>query len=102
MIIELERTSAELEQEVRRLEHSTGKTDSANVAYSILAKALMQRRANIKLSAIELAKQLDESKQALAKALRELEEIEMVEQHRPASHLTEVATHHSTKDLDQL
>ncbi len=87
MILELERTSAELEQEVRRLEHSTGKTDPAHVAYPPLAKVLIARRANVERSAIEFVKQLDESKQALADALRELEEIELAEQqHLQLSH----------------
>ena len=80
MIGELERTCAELEQEVRRLEQSTGKTDPAHVAYPRLAKVLMERRANMKRSAIELERQLGETKQALDEALRELEEIEMAEQ----------------------
>ncbi len=90
MILELERTSAELEQEVRRLEHSTGKTDPSHVAYPRLAKVLIERRTNIQRSAAEFAKQLDESKQALADALRELEEIEMAEQkHLQLSHSVE-------------
>ena len=80
MIGELERTSAELGQEVRRLEHSTGKADPAHVAYPRLAKVLVERRANMKRSAIELERQLSETKQALDEALRELEEIEMAEQ----------------------
>ena len=82
MVGAFERARAELEQEVKRLEHLTGETDPANVVYSILAKALMQRRANIKLSAIELGRQLDETKQAMAEALVELEESETAEQNR--------------------
>jgi DNA repair exonuclease SbcCD ATPase subunit len=87
LITELERADAELGYEVERLEQSTGKADSAHVAYSLLAKALIKRRANIQRSVIEFAKQLDESKQALAEALRKLEEIEMAEQkHLQLSH----------------
>jgi flagellar FliJ protein len=87
IIAELDRASAGLEQQVRHLERSTGKTDLADAAYPVLAKVLIERRANVKLSAIELERQLDETKQVLSETLRELEEIEMAEQkHLQLSH----------------
>jgi flagellar protein FliJ len=59
MIAEFERLAAELDRDVRIEEERTGIRDPKNFAYSTLAKAAAQRRANLAHTIVLLRGQLE-------------------------------------------
>jgi flagellar FliJ protein len=87
MIAELDRRSSELEHDLN-LEHGRTKiNDPQHFAYSPLAKSLVQRRENLKLSIQGLHIQLKDAQSAASEALGDLTELQLQkERERPEEH----------------
>src|SRR5438093_11120347 len=80
MIAEFERMATDLEREIRAEQERAGIHDPTHFAYPTYAKAAIQRRENLKRSAIELKTQLDDAKEAFNEALEELKKVELLDE----------------------
>ena len=76
MIADFEREDAELTRDIKNIEKQSGISDPENLAYSLIAKAVTQRRENLRRSADALRKGLGETRETLSEAVIELEQIE--------------------------
>ena len=65
MIADFERMAKTLEADIRAEEDRTGVHDARHFAYSTCARAMTQRRDNLKRSIAELRRQLADGKVAL-------------------------------------
>src|SRR6478672_4784966 len=72
MIAEFERMGVDLEREIKTEQDRAGIHDPAHFAYPTYAKAAMTRRENLKHSAADLKRQLEEAKTALDEAFEEM------------------------------
>jgi flagellar export protein FliJ len=80
MIAEFERMATDLDREIETEQNRAGIHDPAHYAYPTYAKAAMQRRENLKTSALELKTQLEEAKAALQEAFEELKKVELLDE----------------------
>ena len=80
MIAEFERIAAELEREIKSEQDRAGIHDPSHFAYPTYAKAAMQRRENLKHSAADLKRQLEEAKAALDEAFEEMKKVELLDE----------------------
>jgi flagellar export protein FliJ len=80
MIAEFERMATDLDREIETEQNRAGIHDPAHYAYPTYAKAAMQRRENLKTSALELKGQLEEAKAALQEAFEELKKVELLDE----------------------
>ena len=80
MIAEFERMATDLDREIESEQNRAGIHDPAHYAYPTYAKAAMQRRENLKTSALELKGQLDDAKAALQEAFDELKKVELLDE----------------------
>jgi flagellar FliJ protein len=71
VIADIELLAQNLDREILAEEDRTGMRDPKHFAYPTLAKAAIQRRDNLQLSADRLKIKLDEAKTALKKAIEE-------------------------------
>jgi len=81
-IADFELLDAELAREIKSIEIQSGISDPTNFSYSLIARAVMQRRENLRRSADELRKGLGETRQTLSEALIELEQMLWAEKRR--------------------
>jgi flagellar protein FliJ len=81
-IDDFELLDAELAREIKSIEIQSGISDPTNFSYSLIARAVMQRRENLRRSADELRKGLGETRQTLSEALIELEQMLWAEERR--------------------
>ena len=80
MIAEFERMAAELDEQILNEQKRVGISDVAHFAYPTFAKAAMQRRDNLMVSADDLRVQLDAARAALSEAVEEMKKIELIEE----------------------
>jgi len=80
MIGEFERIAAELEREIKAEQDRAGIHDPSHFAYPTYAKAAMQRRENLKHSAADLKRQLEDAKNALEEAFGEMKKVELLDE----------------------
>jgi flagellar export protein FliJ len=80
MIAEFERIAADLDQEIKIEQDRSGIHDPAHFAYSTYAKAVMQRRANLRRSAADLKLQLDDAKAAVAEEFDKMKKAELLDE----------------------
>jgi len=79
MIAEFRRMSAELDREIAVEEAKAGISDPTHFAYPTYARAATQRRDNLRRSAHDLHKQLDDAKAQLGEAFEELKKVEILD-----------------------
>ncbi len=80
MIAEFERMAAELDEQILAEQKRVGISDVAHFAYPTFAKAAMQRRDNLMVSADDLRVQLDAARAALSEAVEDMKKIELIEE----------------------
>ena len=80
MIAEFERMAGDLEREIKTEQDRANIHDPSHFAYPTYAKAVIQRRENLKNSADELRVQLNDAKDALAEAFEELKKVELLDE----------------------
>jgi flagellar export protein FliJ len=80
MIAEFDRMCADLEREIRTEQDRAGIHDPAHFAYPTYAKAANSRRENLKRSADDLKRQLEDAKAALGEAFEELKKVELLDE----------------------
>ena len=80
MIAEFDRIAGDLEREIKTEQDRAGIHDPAHFAYPTYAKAVMQRRENLRRSVSELRTQLDEAQAALGEAFEELKKVELLDE----------------------
>jgi flagellar FliJ protein len=80
MIAEFERMAAELDDQIMAEQKRVGITDVTHFAYPTFAKAAMQRRDNLLVSADDLRGQLDAARAQLSEAVEEMKKIELIEE----------------------
>ncbi len=80
MIAEFERMAAELDEQILAEQKRVGISDIAHFAYPTFAKAAMQRRDNLMVSADDLRVQLDAARAALSEAVEDMKKIELIEE----------------------
>ncbi|MBI4273355.1 MAG: flagellar export protein FliJ [Rhizobiales bacterium] len=80
MIAEFDRMCADLEREIHTEQDRAGIHDPAHFAYPTYAKAANSRRENLKRSADDLKRQLEDAKAALGEAFEELKKIELLDE----------------------
>lgn len=80
MIAEFERMASELDDQILAEQKRTGITDVTHFAYPTFAKAAMQRRDNLLVSANDLRGQLDAARAALSEAVEDMKKIELIEE----------------------
>lgn len=80
MIAEFERMARELDEQIAAEQKRSGITDVTHFAYPTFAKAAMQRRDNLLVSAGDLKGQLDAARAALSEAVEEMKKIELIEE----------------------
>lgn len=80
MIAEFERMAAELDDQIQSEQKRVGIYDVAHFAYPTFAKAAMQRRDNLIVSADDLRGQLDAARAALSEAVEDMKKIELIEE----------------------
>jgi len=73
---------AALVREITVEEDRAGIHDMANVAYPLVAKAVQQRRENVRRSIKELMKRLDDARSAMAEAQDEFRKVEFRDERR--------------------
>jgi flagellar FliJ protein len=78
MIAEFERIGGDLEREIKTEQDRARIQDPGHFAYPTYAKAVMQRRDNLKRSADELKIQLEDAKAALGEAFMEMKKVEIL------------------------
>lgn len=82
MLDEFRRREQDLEDQVKREQEKAGISDIAHFAYPMFAKSMRARRDNMLESIGELTRQLEQAREELADAYRELKKYELVEQNR--------------------
>ena len=80
MISEFERISGDLERDIKIEQDRSGMHDPGHFAYPTYAKAAIQRRDNLKRSASDLKKQLEDAKAALGEAFEEMKKAELLDE----------------------
>jgi flagellar protein FliJ len=80
MIGEFERIAAELEREIKAEQDRAGIHDPSHFAYPTYAKAAMARRENLKHSAADLKRQLEDARNALDEAFGEMKKVELLDE----------------------
>ena len=80
MIAEFERMANELDDQILAEQKRVGITDVTHFAYPTFAKAAMQRRDNLLVSADDLRGQLDAARAALSEAVEDMKKIELIEE----------------------
>jgi flagellar export protein FliJ len=80
MIAEFERMASELDDQIQAEQKRVGIHDVAHFAYPTFAKAAMQRRDNLMVSADDLRGQLDAARAALSEAVEDMKKIELIEE----------------------
>jgi flagellar FliJ protein len=80
MIAEFERMATELDDQIAAEQKRVGITDVTHFAYPTFAKAAMQRRDNLMVSANDLRAQLDAARAGLSEAVEEMKKIELIEE----------------------
>jgi len=80
MIGEFERIATDLDREIKVEQDRAGIHDPSHFAYPTYAKAAMQRRENLKHSAADLKRQLDDAKNALDEAFEEMKKVELLDE----------------------
>jgi flagellar protein FliJ len=80
MIGEFERIATDLDREIKVEQDRAGIHDPSHFAYPTYAKAAMQRRENLKHSAADLKRQLDDAKNALEEAFEEMKKVELLDE----------------------
>jgi flagellar FliJ protein len=78
MIAEFERMARELDDQIVAEQERTGISDVNHFAYPTFAKAAMQRRDNLRVSANELRSKLSGAQEQLAEAVEELKKFELL------------------------
>jgi flagellar export protein FliJ len=78
MIAEFERIGGDLEREIKTEQDRARIQDPGHFAYPTYAKAVMQRRDNLKRSADELKIQLEDAKAVLGEAFMEMKKVEIL------------------------
>src|SRR5829696_7510558 len=92
MIAEFERMAADLGREIAAEEHKAGISDPTHFAYPTYARAASQRRDNLRESAQNLHRQLDDAKAELGEAFEELKKAESLDdRERSAERTVETA-----------
>ena len=79
MIAEFERMAADLSREIQAEEQRSGISDPSHFAYPTYARAACQRRDNLRQSAQNLHRQLDDAKAELGEAFEELKKVESLD-----------------------
>ncbi len=80
MIAEFERMATELDDQIQAEQKRVGITDVTHFAYPTFAKAAMQRRDNLLVSAGDLRVQLDAARAALSEAVEDMKKVELIEE----------------------
>jgi flagellar export protein FliJ len=80
MISEFERISSDLERDIKIEQDRSGIHDPGHFAYPTYAKAAIQRRDNLKRSALDLKVQLEDAKAALGEAFEEMKKVELLDE----------------------
>ena len=94
MIAEFERMAADLSREIAAEEQKAGISDPSHFAYPTYARAASQRRDNLRDSAQNLHRQLDDAKAELGEAFEELKKAESLEdRERGAERMVEAREH---------
>ena len=101
MIAEFERMATDLDREIESEQNRAGIHDPAHYAYPTYAKAAMQRRENLKTSALELKGQLDDAKAALQEAFDELKKVELLDERDQARERAEESAREQA-DMDSI
>lgn len=78
MIAEFERMARDLDDQITAEQERTGIKDISHFAYPTFAKAAMQRRDNLHVSANELREKLSGAQEQLAEAVEELKKFELL------------------------
>jgi flagellar export protein FliJ len=78
MISEFERMARDLDDQINAEQERTGIKDVGHFAYPTFAKAAMQRRDNLLVSANELRGKLNGAQEQLAEAVEELKKFELL------------------------
>ncbi len=78
MIAEFERMARDLDDQIAAEQDRTGIHDVGHFAYPTFAKAAMQRRDNLLVSANELRGKLNRAQEELAEAVEELKKFELL------------------------
>jgi flagellar export protein FliJ len=78
MIAEFERMARDLDDQIAAEQERTGIRDVTHFAYPTFAKAAMQRRDNLLVSANELRSKLGGAQEQLAEAVEELKKFELL------------------------
>jgi len=78
MIAEFERMARDLDDQINSEQERTGIRDVSHFAYPTFAKAAMQRRDNLLVSANELREKLSAAQEGLAVAVEELKKFELL------------------------
>jgi len=82
MLEDFQRKERDLEAQVVQEQEKAGISDVAHYAYPMFAKSMRARRDNMIESMSELSRQLEQAREELADAYRELKKHELVEQSR--------------------
>ena len=82
MLEDFQRKERDLEAQVVQEQEKAGISDVAHYAYPMFAKSMRARRDNMIESMSELSRQLEQAREELADAYRELKKYELVEQSR--------------------
>jgi flagellar export protein FliJ len=80
MIAEFERMAADLDEQIQAEQKRVGIHDVTHFAYPTFAKAAMQRRDNLMVSADDLRGQLDAARAALSEAVEDMKKVELIEE----------------------
>jgi flagellar FliJ protein len=80
MVAEFRRMAAELDEQILAEQKRVGIHDVNHFAYPTFAKAAIQRRDNLLVSADDLKGQLEAASDALAEAVEDLKKVELIEE----------------------
>ena len=80
MIAEFDRMAGDLDREIIAEQERAGIHDPGHFAYPTYAKAAIQRRDNLKRSALDLKVQLEDAKAALGEAFEEMKKVELLDE----------------------
>ena len=80
MIAEFDRMANDLDREIKTEQERAGIHDPGHFAYPTYAKAAIQRRDNLKRSALDLKVQLEDAKAALGEAFEEMKKVELLDE----------------------
>ena len=93
MVADFERMAAELDQQIELEHNKTGISDVTHFAYSTFAKAALQRRDNLLISADDMREKLESAQDKLAESLEELKKVETLHEREHKRELAEEAKH---------